>query len=85
MTMGAQMAELPVASGFKEGVAYMPVPRCDQCGLWGKTYMQEPPGPKWCRAINIHTAADFGCVRWVDRNVVPVPAPAKHDRREGDR
>lgn len=75
-----------IAGGvFKEGVAYMPVPRCDGCGLWGKTYMQEPPGPKWCRAINIHTTASFGCVNWVDKVVAPTHAPVEHNRREGDK
>jgi hypothetical protein len=46
---------------FKPGVAYMPVPRCDSCQLWGKY----EPGD--CPVILGPTAADFGCVQWKEK------------------
>jgi len=35
------MATIP-PSGFLPGVAYMPVPRCDQCRFW-----EDPAGADW--------------------------------------
>lgn len=66
---------------FKAGVAYMEVPRCDQCGMWSNP-VPRADDARWCRALNIHTGASFGCVRWVERAAVPVPV--LHNRREGD-
>lgn len=70
------------ANEFKAGVAYMEVPRCDQCGFWGGVTDRDHVENKWCRVLNIHTGASFGCVRWADRNAVP--APVVHTRRKED-
>lgn len=65
----------------------MEVPRCDGCGLWGHAYSHGPGQgeQRWCRSLNIHTAPNFGCIRWIDKAAIPIPVPAKHDRREADK
>ena len=63
---------------MKEGVAYMPVPRCETCANWTwRPAAQARDGicdmTKWpdgmriatdCGENTIVTSADFGCVEW---------------------
>lgn len=59
-------------SPFKDGVAYMPVPRCDTCAHWrpDRSLMTGD-----CHLINdncggnsiLETDADFGCVQWQEK------------------
>lgn len=46
-------------SPFKEGIVYMPVPRCETCTHFGRS-----PGVLHCDLLEISVTADFGCVRW---------------------
>jgi hypothetical protein len=60
----------------KDGVMYMPVPRCDSCRWWAATEWEDRPGechhpgnnpPDGMMCSNdgyIFTRADFGCVQW---------------------
>jgi hypothetical protein len=56
-------------SGPFEGVALMPVPRCDQCQHWEMTDLHTGP----CRhpalsagvGSSVWTAPDFGCVMFL--------------------
>ena len=54
---------------FEDGVAYMPVPRCETCKHW----FERPPVHEVkageCVALSVgnrtmFTAGDFGCIRW---------------------
>lgn len=60
---------------FKDGVAYMPVPRCDRCKHWKPhtfgpfpTTICAHPEPKFeantSGGSSIGTEPDFGCVQW---------------------
>lgn len=59
---------------MKKGVAYMPVPRCDQCKYWEAYPLNAYSRPVGdCLVVGIYTehgrlnlgtSEDFGCVRW---------------------
>lgn len=64
-------------SPFKDGVAYMPVPRCNGCRHWnkdnsyvdstGECGLQNSPEGKVssdCGDYTIYTTGDFGCVQF---------------------
>jgi len=65
---------LPV---FEHGVAYMSVPRCDQCKHWLRgeiPIIKRPSHGGYCLNESIRvctgsleTAEDFGCVQWEAR------------------
>lgn len=50
-------------SPFKDGVAYMPVPRCETCAHW-TTSTQECAALRTGPLNVIYTSLDFGCVKW---------------------
>lgn len=57
---------------FKDGVAYMPVPRCEACAHWTfRPEYLEPHGActadkigSDCGDYTIIVPADFGCIQW---------------------
>lgn len=58
------------AAPFQPDVAYMPVPRCDQCKHWGMPLKnvgvcvkQELKVPTIGKML-LSTSANFGCVMW---------------------
>lgn len=59
---------------FEEGVAYMPVPRCETCAHWSE--FRNVDGEGECKKMQmptsggvyyLQTTADFGCVQWKAR------------------
>lgn len=69
-------------SRFKEGFAYMPVPRCESCAHWDPSL--DPKSPlgdcdlpdvdgivqleSWDDAGSLITRKDFGCVEWKEKS-----------------
>jgi hypothetical protein len=54
---------------LEEGVAYMPVPRCETCKHWELSMPDKEKGNchVYCNAVNFDvllTHKDFGCVQW---------------------
>ena len=71
------IATIRLHSPFKDGVAYMPVPRCETCSEWrarpddhyeaveqtGECTSKLGPWSD-CHDYTILTGNDFGCVNW---------------------
>ncbi len=53
-------------SPFKDGVAYMPVPRCETCGHFN-VFKYISYDRRWCLSLAITPPADFGCVQWKEK------------------